>query len=65
MLDYNQINTLFGAPLNTVRRPNIPFKLKTWHVIGGALLAYFAYQGVKKMLEEKIPKVIFIKQDLE
>jgi hypothetical protein len=65
MLDYNQINTLFGAPLNAVGRPNIPFKLKTWHVIGGLVLSYFAYQGIKKMLEEKMPKVIFIKQDLE
>jgi len=44
MINYTQINELFGAPLNTVPKPTVPFKLKTWHVVGGVLIvAVFAY----------------------
>lgn len=61
MLDYNKITELFGAPLNTVGRPNIPFKLKTWHIVGGVLIAYFTYQGIKKVFA----KVIISKKETE
>lgn len=44
MYNYQQIDALFGAPLNTVPTPKVPFKLKTWHVVGGVLvIAVFAY----------------------
>jgi hypothetical protein len=52
MLNYNNINDLFGAPLNTVGRPNVPFKLKTWHVVGGLVIAYVLYKGVKAINED-------------
>ena len=52
MLNYNTINDLFGAPLNTVGRPNVPFKLKTWHVVGGLVIAYVLYKGVKSINED-------------
>jgi hypothetical protein len=52
MLNYNNINDLFGAPLNTVGRPNVPFKLKTWHVVGGLVVAYVLYKGVKAIKED-------------
>lgn len=29
MQDYSKIQELFGAPLNTVPKPQTPFKLKT------------------------------------
>jgi hypothetical protein len=52
MLNYNKINELFGAPLNTVGRPNVPFKLKTWHVVGGLVLACVIYKGLKAIKED-------------
>jgi hypothetical protein len=52
MLNYNKINELFGAPLNTVGRPNVPFKLKTWHVVGGLALACVIYKGYKAIKED-------------
>ena len=52
MLDYNKITELFGTPLNTVARPNLPFKLKTWHVVGGLGIAYVLYKGFKAIKED-------------
>ena len=48
MLDYNNINKLFGAPLNTVARPTVPFKIQKWHIIVGlGVLALASYGGYK------------------
>ncbi len=58
MLNYNSINEIFGAPLNTVGRPHVPFKIKTWHIVGGIIIAYLAYQGLKKVVNEKLPRII-------
>ena len=52
MLDYNKITELFGTPLNTVARPNLPFKLKTWHVVAGLAIAYVLYKGFKTIKED-------------
>jgi hypothetical protein len=52
MLDYNKITELFGTPLNTVARPNLPFKLKTWHVVAGLAIAYVLYKGFKAIKED-------------
>ena len=52
MLDYNKITELFGTPLSTVARPNLPFKLKTWHVVGGLAIAYVLYKGFKAIKED-------------
>ena len=46
MLNYQQIEELFGAPLNSVPKPQVPFKLKTWHVVGGLIvIGLCAYGG--------------------
>ena len=56
-LNYTKIDELFGAPLDTVGIPHVPFKLKTWHVVGGLLVTGLAIYGgycVYKNLEEKL-----------
>lgn len=55
MLNYNNINDLFGAPLNTVGRPRVPFKLKTWHVVAGLVITYVLYKGAKSIKEDYLP----------
>jgi hypothetical protein len=56
MLDYNKIQELFGSPLNTVPKPQTPYKFKTWHVVGGLILGYVIYRGVKVIVNENIKK---------
>ena len=56
MQDYGTIQELFGAPLNTVPKPQVPFKLKPWHVIGGLVLGYLFYRGAKVVINENIKK---------
>ncbi len=66
MLNYNNINDLFGAPLNTVGRPNLPFKFRTWHVIVVIIAGYVVYKGIKSIKNDYFiiypPK---IKKDLD
>ena len=52
MLDYNKITELFGTPLSTVARPNLPFKLKTWHVVGVIAAVYVVYKGINSIKED-------------
>ena len=60
MLDYNQIEKLFGVPLNTVPKPNIPFKFTTTNVVvGGLILIIFGF-GVKALIDKALPKVKLI-----
>ena len=56
MQDYGTIQELFGAPLNTVPKPQVPFKLNGWHVVGGLLLGYIIYRGVKVIIHEDIKR---------
>jgi hypothetical protein len=56
MLDYNKIQELFGSLLNTVPKPQVTFKLKPWHVIGGLVLGYLFYRGAKVVINENIKK---------
>lgn len=52
MLNYQQIDALFGAPLNTIPKPQTPFKLTTWHVVGGIIVGYVLYKGIKQISKE-------------
>ena len=56
MQDYGKIQELFGSPLNTVPKPHVPFKLKPWHVIGGIVLGYVIYRGVKVIFNEDLKR---------
>ena len=56
MQDYGTIQELFGAPLNTVPKPQVPFKLKPWHVIGGIVLGYVIYRGVKVIIHQDLKR---------
>jgi hypothetical protein len=50
MIDYDFINKNFGAPLNTVNKPHIPFKLKKWHVVLGICVIGLAAYGGKQLI---------------
>jgi hypothetical protein len=52
MLNYNDINKLFGKPLSLIARPNTPFELKLWHVVVVGALGYFAYKGIIYSIQE-------------
>ncbi len=58
MLDYNNIEKLFGAPLNSVARPTVPFKIQMWHIIVGLGVLALATYGSYKIYEssKKEPK---------
>ena len=56
MQDYNKIQELFGSPLNTVPKPQVPFKLKTWHVVGGILVSYVIIKGIRAIIDENIKR---------
>lgn len=62
MKDYSKIQELFGAPLNIVPKPQTPFKLKTWHLVGGLIVGYIIYRGIKVIIHEDLkrfePKII-------
>lgn len=52
MINYQQIANDFGAPLNTVPRPNVPFKWKTWHFVAIGIGVYILYKGIRKIKED-------------
>lgn len=49
MLNYSQIDALYGAPLNIVPKPQMPFKLTLAHLVGGIILGYIFYKGLKQI----------------
>jgi len=60
MMNYQQIEKLFGAPLNGVLKPHVPFQMQTWHyVVGGIGLvligygAYAMYRDMQKLTGKK------------
>ena len=63
MLDYNQIQKLFGAPLNNVPQSNLPFKLTRGKIIllGVFLIlnglgVFYIYQKLLSVVRKLIPK---------
>jgi hypothetical protein len=52
MLDYYKIQEIFGAPLNTVVRPNVPFRLKPWHVVAVLVGGYIVVKGIKAISKD-------------
>ena len=61
MYTYQQIDELFGVPLNTVTKPHVPFKFKGWHLIGGLVFLGLATYGAiclyDKITEDKKTKL--------
>jgi hypothetical protein len=53
MLNYNDINKLFGKPLSLVAKPKTPFQLKLWHVALVGAVGYFALKGIVYSIQEK------------
>jgi hypothetical protein len=49
MLYYQQIDAIFGAPLNQAVNANSSFKLKAWHVILGTIILGLSLYGAKSM----------------
>ena len=56
MINYQQITELFGTPLNTVPKPNVPFKFKPWHFAVMGIGAFLVYKGVQKVREDYFSK---------
>ena len=54
---FSEIDKLFGAPINSIPNPKIPFKPKTWHYIAGAvgigLALYGGYTLIQKLKPAK------------
>ena len=52
MLNYKEIDKLFGTPLNHIPKPHVPYQFKMWHLIGVAIGVYVIYKGVIKIKED-------------
>ncbi len=52
MLNYSEIENLFGTPLNYLLIPNKPFQLKPWHVAVGLVAGILIYKGCQKVKED-------------
>jgi hypothetical protein len=53
MINYTEIDKLFGVPLNTIPKPRRPFEFKLWHAAVIVAIGYFAYKGVAHSIQEK------------
>jgi hypothetical protein len=53
MLNFNDINKLFGKPLSHLPRPRMPYHFKLWHAAAIGLVGYFAYKGIMYSIQEK------------
>jgi len=56
MQDYGRIQELFGSPLNIVPKPEVPFKLNGWHIVGGLLIGYVILRGVKVIIHDDLKR---------
>jgi hypothetical protein len=52
MLNYKDIDALFGTPLNHVPKPNRPYQFKMWHLVGVAIGFYVIYKGLSKIRDD-------------
>ena len=52
-MDPNEIQKIFGAPMNTSVTPNQPFQLNFLHLVIAGVIGYFLLKGVEKVIEEK------------
>jgi hypothetical protein len=57
MLNYNDIQRLFGAPLGSLPKPAMPFELKPWHGVVILVVGYFAYKGIVRSIQERTPRI--------
>lgn len=46
MNSYVDIDRLFGTPLSQLPKPKIPFKIKPWHYVAGAIVVCAAGYGL-------------------
>ena len=52
MLNYKEIDKLFGTPLNHIPKPHVPYQFKLWHLFAVAIGVYIIYKGVIKIKED-------------
>lgn len=52
MLNYKEIDKLFGTPLNHIPKLQVPYQLKMWHLVGAAIVIYVLYKGAGKIKED-------------
>ncbi len=60
MITAPEIDKLFGKPLNTIPKPNLPYQPKAWHFVVGATVlgltiygAYALQRDAKQLIKEK------------
>jgi hypothetical protein len=51
-MNYKKIDELFGAPLNQVIKPHIPYKFKMIHAFVGVAVLILVVKGVQKLNED-------------
>jgi hypothetical protein len=53
MLNFNDIQKLFGKPLSDIPRPRATYQFKLWHTAAIGIVGYFAYKGIVYSIQEK------------
>jgi len=56
MLDLKTVDELFGQPLSLIPKPQVPYKLKNWHVLAGIVLTGLALYGGYTLYQDTINK---------
>jgi hypothetical protein len=57
MLNYSEIDRLFGTPLEYVPRPKTQEGISFWKILVLGTVCYFAYKGIVRSVQEKSVKV--------
>jgi hypothetical protein len=52
MLNYKEIDKLFGTPLNHIPKPHIPYQFKMRHLVGAAIGFYIICKGLSKIYDD-------------
>ena len=52
MLTYQNIDAMFGTPLNHVPKPSTPYQFKTWHAVVGVAVLILVVKGAQKINED-------------
>ena len=60
MINYAQINTLFGSPLNSIAKSNGISSIKIEHVLIVGIGLYLAYRFYKSYKEDEARKAITV-----
>jgi hypothetical protein len=60
MINYAQINSLFGPPLNSIAKSNGTSSIKIEHVVIGCAVLYLVYKFYKQYKDDEARKTITV-----